>query len=144
METLAFSLSTTMLKSIFSLLAVLRLILALPQSSQNGSQYFNASSYQNPSRYFNTSSLVNGSYYLPTFDSNPAKRTTEIQSNQAGYLYGPSLMGNSSFFLTGTLGDQLVANEVDQWHQDYTPVILTIENEAGPVEETILTVMIFL
>lgn len=78
------------------------------------------------------------------FDPNPAKRTAEIQNNRAGYQYGPSLMGNSSFFPTGALGDQLVKNEVNQWHQDYTPMILTIESEAGPVGETVLTVMSFL
>ena len=52
------------------------------------------------------------------FDPDPAKHAVEIQTNRAGYLYGLPLIGNSSFFPTGILGEQLVANNINLWEQD--------------------------
>lgn len=71
------------------------------------------------------------------FDPNPAARATEIQKNRAGYLYGPSLIGNSSFFLTGPLGDQLVQEEVVQWNKDAAPVRAAVQAEATPVLQSV-------
>ena len=75
----------------------------------------------------------NGSYVLPMYDPNPAARAAELARNRAGYQYGPSLIGNSSFFLTGTLGDQLVNSEIALWNQDAAPVRAAIRAEAAPV-----------
>ena len=88
----------------------------------------------------NTSSAGNGTYVLPIFDPNPVARSAEIEKNRAGYLYGPSLIGNSSFFLTGTLGDQLVKDEIAQWNQTAKPVRMAIQTEAAPVLETLKAV----
>ena len=58
---------------------------------------------------------------LPTNSRDPARRAQEIQLKRQGYLYGPSLMGNSSFFPTGTLGDAMVqrdSNPTSQFHQE--------------------------
>ena len=87
------------------------------------------------STYLNTngSTAKNGSYVLPMYDPNPAARAAELARNRAGYQYGPSLIGNSSFFLTGTLGDQLVKNEIDLWNQDAEPVREVIRAESTPV-----------
>ena len=71
------------------------------------------------------------------FDPNPAARATEIQQNRAGYLYGPSLIGNSSFFLTGPLGDQLVQAEVALWNKDAAPVRAAVQAEATPVLQSV-------
>lgn len=67
------------------------------------------------------------------FDPDPAKHAVEIQTNRAGYLYGPPLSGNSSFFPTGTLGEKL---NINLWEQDASPVIEIIKSEAGPLLET--------
>ena len=71
------------------------------------------------------------------FDPNSAARAAELDKNRAGYLYGPSLIGNSSFFLTGQLGDQLVQSEVDLWNQDAAPVRAAIQAEATPVLQSV-------
>ena len=81
--------------------------------------------------------MGNGTYVLPIFDPSPAKRAAEVVSNRAGYLYEPSLLGNSSFFLTGPLGDKLVQSEVALWYKDATPVNEAIETEANPVLTTL-------
>ena len=87
--------------------------------------------------HVNGSITGNGSYVLPLYDPNPAARAAELERNRAGFLYGPSLIGNSSFFLTGPLGDQLVQSDIDLWNSDAGPVRSTIQAEAAPVLETL-------
>ncbi len=58
---------------------------------------------------------------LPMSSGDPAQRAQEIQLKRQGYLYGPSVMGNSSFFPTGTLGDAMVqrdSNPNSQFHKE--------------------------
>ena len=81
----------------------------------------------------NTSILANASYVLPMYDSDSTGRAAEMQQNHAGYLYGPSLIGNTSFFLTGSLGDQLVQSDLALWEKDAAPVSATIQAESVPV-----------
>ena len=71
------------------------------------------------------------------YDPNPAVRAAELEKNRAGYQYGPSLIGNSSFFLTGSLGDQLVESEVALWNKDAQPVRAAIQAEATPALKAI-------
>ena len=85
----------------------------------------------------NSSTVGNGTYVLPMFDPNPAARATELVKNRAGYLYGPSLIGNSSFFLTGELGDQLVQSDIALWNQDAAPVRAAVQAEATPVLQSV-------
>ena len=51
-------------------------------------------------------------YVLPKFDNDPGARAKQLETHRAGYLYGPSLMGNSSFYPTGELGDAMVQDEL--------------------------------
>ena len=74
------------------------------------------------------------------FDPNPAARAAEIAKNRDGYLYGPSLIGNSSFFLTGHLGDQLVRSEISQWYQTAAPARAAVQADAATVLETLSAV----
>ena len=83
----------------------------------------------------NVSIPSNASYALPMFDPNPSARAAEIQQNRAGYLYGPSLIGNSSFFLTGSLGEQLVQNDIALWEKDAAPVNAAIQADSVSVVE---------
>ena len=91
----------------------------------------------NSSSSLDSGVIGNGTYVLPIFDHSPAKRAAEIFGNRAGYLYGPSLVGNSSFFLTGPLGDKLVQREVALWYKDATPVNEAVEAEANLVLTTL-------
>ncbi|KAL8784965.1 MAG: hypothetical protein Q9195_008831 [Heterodermia aff. obscurata] len=91
----------------------------------------------NASQSTNATTVGNGTYVLPMFDPNPAARAAELDENRAGYLYGPSLIGNSSFFLTGSLGDQLVQSDVDLWNLDAAPVRAAVQAEATPVLQSV-------
>ncbi|KAK1141898.1 hypothetical protein N8T08_008411 [Aspergillus melleus] len=59
-----------------------------------------------------------GHYYLAMFDPKPWERLSEIQLARAGYLYGPPLLGNTSSFPTGILGDAMVARDRALWFKD--------------------------
>ncbi|KAL8699573.1 MAG: hypothetical protein Q9224_001352 [Gallowayella concinna] len=84
-----------------------------------------------------TTATSNLSYVLPQFDPNPSQRAAEIATDRVGYLYGPSLIGNSSFFPTGTLGDKRVAADVALFDKNATYITVSIENEKKPVAELI-------
>ncbi|PWY93119.1 putative arachidonate 5-lipoxygenase [Aspergillus sclerotioniger CBS 115572] len=57
-------------------------------------------------------------YSLPMFDLQPWERVEEVRLAREGYLYGPPLLGNTSFFPTGVLGDAMVARDRAQWFRD--------------------------
>ena len=48
---------------------------------------------------------------------------------QAGFLYGPSLLGNSSYFPTGLLGDVMAKQHQDQWYEDAMWLVDTVHEE---------------
>lgn len=57
-------------------------------------------------------------YTLPMFDIRPWERVSEVRLAREGYLYGPPLLGNTSFFPTGVLGDAMVARDKAAWFRD--------------------------
>lgn len=67
---------------------------ALPSPGSNGS------------RNADTSLASNMPYVLPNFDPSPTARAAESAKNRAGYLYGPSLIGNSSCIFDRSIGRQ--------------------------------------
>jgi len=69
-------------------------------------------------------------YTLPIFDPNSSQRFEEIRINRNGYQYGPPLLGNTSFFPTGVLGDAMVQTDKQLWFRDVqyiTEKVNTIE-----------------
>ena len=67
---------------------------------------------------------------LPMHDGDPCQRIREIVEKQRGYLYGPSLLGNSSYFPTGPLGDAMVQQHQDRWYADASWLVDTVSQEA--------------
>jgi len=59
---------------------------------------------------------------LPMYDNEPEKRRKEIEEKRKGFLYGKSLLGNSSYFPTGTLGDAMVQTQQRQWYAEADPL----------------------
>lgn len=55
---------------------------------------------------------------LPIFDDEPYQRNREIERKQLGYLYGESLLGNTSYFPSGSLGSSMVQEHQTQWYSD--------------------------
>ena len=70
-------------------------------------------------------------FTLPSEDDAPLARVREIQQKRQGYLYGPSLLGNTSYFPTGFLGDAMVQQHVDSWLQDAAWVNRAVDKEAS-------------
>ena len=69
-------------------------------------------------------------YTLPVFDPNSSERFEEIRINRNGFQYGPPLLGNTSFFPTGVLGDAMVQADKQLWFRDVqyiTQKVNTIE-----------------
>ena len=69
-------------------------------------------------------------YTLPVFDPNSGERFEEILINRNGFQYGPPLLGNTSFFPTGVLGDAMVQADKQLWFRDVqyiTEKVNTIE-----------------
>jgi len=69
-------------------------------------------------------------YVLPVFDATPSERADQIERNREGYLYGASLLGNTSYFPTGLLGDAMVKSDVDLWYEDAAWVSENVERES--------------
>ncbi len=55
---------------------------------------------------------------LPVFDAKPWMRVNETRLAREGYVYGPPLLGNTSYFPTGVLWDAMVARHKAEWFRD--------------------------
>lgn len=86
-----------------------------------------------------TLSVLNNTlpYVLPMFDQNTSARAAEITRNRAGYLYGPSLIGNTSYFPSGTLGDALVEQDLAYFELDFAVQESLVLNDSAAVLEAI-------
>ena len=84
---------------------------------------------------------VESKYSLPQFDPNPSQRRDEVASNHAGFLYGPPLIGNSSFFPAGTLGGQRVNADVVAFTQNAVFITQSIEAERSAVVQKVTQVL---
>ena len=79
-------------------------------------------------------------YVLPQFDPNPLQRAQEVTVNHAGFLYGPPLIGNSSFFPAGTLGGQRVKADVVAFTKGAAFITQAIEKESPTVVQKVTQV----
>ena len=71
-------------------------------------------------------------FVLPVFDINWSERYKEIHSNREGYLYGSPLLGNTSYFPTGILGDAMVQRDKQLWFRDVQYVTDNVNNRELP------------
>ena len=84
-----------------------------------------------------TSNTSTDNYVLPMYDSAPSDRQQQLAEHREGYIYGPSLLGNMSFFPTGSLGDALVAEELDLFFEEGDIFQSIIDLEAQEVITTL-------
>ena len=87
---------------------------------------------------------VEAKYTLPQFDPNPSQRLAEVALNHAGFLYGPPLIGNSSFFPTGNLGGARVNEDVNAFVQNAASITQSIAAEQGAVVQKVTQVLYIL
>ena len=79
-------------------------------------------------------------YVLPMNDPYPTQRSEEVQDHRNGFLYGPSLIGNTSYFPTGPLGDGLVKAQIALGEAEADANEKVILEEAKPVYEAVMKV----
>lgn len=60
----------------------------------------------------------NAKFTLPVHDTTPRDRISEIRLAREGYKYGPPLLGNTSYYPTGSLGDAMAARDAAEWYRD--------------------------
>ena len=80
-------------------------------------------------------------YVLPQLDPNPSQRAQEVATNHAGFVYGEPLIGNSSFFPDGKLGQQRVKADVAGFTQNAAFITQAIEQESPSVIQKITQVL---
>ncbi len=68
-------------------------------------------------------------FVLPFSDTSWSDRFIEIRKNRDGYQYGPPLLGNTSFFPTGILGEARVRNDKQLWFRDVQYVTENVGKE---------------
>lgn len=79
-------------------------------------------------------------YSIPAKETDPAARSHGITANRAGFLYGPSPLGNVSYFLTGPLGEPVVDIEVDMFVIEAESFAPLIESDAKNATQAVLQV----
>lgn len=55
---------------------------------------------------------------IPQFDTNPKSRAAGVAARDAGFIYGPSLIGEAAPFPNGTLGNARSKADYDAWSVD--------------------------
>ena len=55
---------------------------------------------------------------IPQFDTNPKSRAAGVAARDAGFIYGPSLIGEAAPFPNGTLGNARSKADYDAWSID--------------------------
>ena len=79
-------------------------------------------------------------FVLPFSDSSWADRFLDIRRNRDGYQYGPPLLGNTSFFLTGILGEARVRNDKQLWFRDVQYITENVNEELPLAGQDLATV----
>ena len=79
-------------------------------------------------------------FVLPFSESSWADRFLETRRNRDGYQYGPPLLGNTSFFPTGILGEARVRNDKQLWFQDVQFIIENVNKEWSLASQALATV----
>jgi len=84
-----------------------------------------------------------GQASIPQIDSDPRARAAGVATRRAGFLYGPSLIGEASFFLNGTLGEERVLQDLALWDIDRKAIEADIKADIGLVKTALVNVGIF-
>ena len=77
---------------------------------------------------------------ITQLDSDPISRAAEVEANRAGYLYAPSLMGDASFHLGGSLGEARKQTDLDSWMIDRNIVNASLNADLGAASAAVTAV----
>ncbi len=76
---------------------------------------------------------------LPQF-SNSTARADAIAIKRQGWLYGPSLLGDASFFPTGALGGSRITSDIVQFRVDSAYITAASDTDLALVQQAIAAV----
>lgn len=68
---------------------------------------------------------------LPVFDNEPEERIREIERKRKGWLYGRSLLGNTSHYPEGELGSAASLEHQQRWYAEAQTLKSAVYGEAG-------------
>ena len=71
-------------------------------------------------------------FSLPSFDEDPENRIERLQDSREGFQYGAPLLGNTSAFPAGVLGDAMVQRDKSLWLRDVMYVTEEVNNVEIP------------
>ncbi|KAL9627743.1 MAG: hypothetical protein Q9164_007506, partial [Protoblastenia rupestris] len=74
---------------------------------------------------------------LPMMDADPTSRAQSIETKRRGFLYGPSKLGNTSFYPTGPLGDERVQRDLALIRPDVTAIGAAARPDVEAVNKTL-------
>ena len=80
---------------------------------------------------------------LPQNDPNPEARAVEVAERDAGFVYGPSLIGEAAFFPNGTMGNVRTKPDMDIWGVDREDIDARIRTDVNATEAAVIAVSIY-
>ena len=83
-------------------------------------------------------SNATGPAMLPQDDPDPQARAKGIAIRDEGFVYGPSLIGEASPFLNGTLGNAWHEHDMALWSVDREEIDSRIKIDSKHIQETLL------
>jgi hypothetical protein len=78
-------------------------------------------------------SNVSNTACIPQNDPNPKQRADGVSARNAGFIYGPSLIGEAAPFPNGTLGNARSKSDYDTWSIDRNEIDGLIANDTEAV-----------
>lgn len=80
---------------------------------------------------------------LPMNDADRAERAREIETTRSGFLYGPSRLGNTSFYPAGPLGNAVVQADVEGGRVDAAAILKAVREDLAAVNKTMREVSLW-
>ena len=85
-------------------------------------------------------SALNMSVYSLPFLANSSGRAAAIQYKRNNFFLGPDPVGNTSYFPTGPLGDQIVQADIASVQADVVPQLANVKLDAAAAYGAVATV----
>lgn len=79
-------------------------------------------------------------YTLPNNDPNQEQRKAGVAWKRGNFIYGPSILGNTTFYPTGALGKNMSMRDMELWRIDSLDQTLKVEREQNITLDAILKV----
>ncbi|KAI0377205.1 Lipoxygenase [Hypomontagnella monticulosa] len=74
---------------------------------------------------------------LPQKDEDPETRAEGVAARQAGFIYGPSLIGQAAPFPNGTLGNARTRSDMEVWNVDRTEIDNAVAKDVKVIKAAI-------